>query len=106
MNIELIEKYLRLAESNWYKKTTISTWIKSYKKPTSMSHKFMKERLISIIMSKQFLEAITKGLQNTAYQNTQSWVKVDIDVFTEDQAIAIRDNKLEDFISSLWIWKI
>jgi hypothetical protein len=54
--------------------------------------------LIALITSGIFIEAIARGV-------TKEWLlNAEYDITTQ-QAIAIRDNKLPEFITNLWIWK-
>ena len=63
--------------------------------------------LYSIICKKSFIEAVAKGLCMEDKIEFSEYSKEElIDDITKDQAIAIRDNKLEEFINNLWIWKI
>ena len=58
--------------------------------------------LHTLITSKPFIEAVTIGLNyQLGYVNSRKWASQDW--ITTQQAIAIRDNKLEEFITNL-LW--
>ena len=66
------------------------------------------KNITDIITSKPFIEAIARGIIEKTKQIQGEWSFLDlnkiIDEITTEQAIAIRDNKLEEFITNLWIW--
>lgn len=67
------------------------------------------ENIIEIITSKPFIEAIARGIIEISRQIQWEWSFLDlnknIEEITLNQAIAIRDDKLEEFITNLWIWQ-
>ncbi len=90
----MIKKYKQFAKDNWYEESGWEQWEEGY------------------IMSKPFIEAVARGIN-------KEWIKIDCDfiywgwsmeasceLHTDDkiafeQAIAIRDNKLEEFITNI-----
>jgi len=123
MNTIIIEQYLQFAIDNWYKKSVAKTWLRHWKNPWSMSHQYMTARLIKIITSKEFIEAIVKWVlkleEEWKYKDTHwiidfnfnnYWLDVTyhIDKFEElieeickIQAIFIMNNKFSEFITNL-----
>lgn len=53
-----------------------------------------------LITSKPFIEAVARGI-NPTMKNWSMWLNIEIDWITTKQAIAIRDNKLPEFINNL-----
>lgn len=58
------------------------------------------ENYCNTITSKPFIEAVARGI-NPTMKNWSMWLNIEIDWITTKQAIAIRDNKLPDFINNL-----
>ena len=54
---------------------------------------------INIITSKEFIEAIARGLHKK--NNYTDWIALSVDILTKEQAIAIRDWDLSNFINNL-----
>lgn len=108
-----IEEFIQFAIENGYEKLTpyrisrLTTYPKG-------------KAFIYIITSKPFIEAIDKGLQDLKYKKAElEWYSIcrtacveinraatmnRIDELTKNQAIAIRDNKLEEFITNILPW--
>lgn len=95
--METIKRYIQFAIDNWYE--------------TQMSlAKIMQEDnynqwyIILLITSKEFIEAVARGVYMWEWTVR---VKIDnvfnkiIDDITINQAISIRDNKLEEFINNM-----
>jgi len=51
------------------------------------------------ITSKEFIEAIARWIYS------KLWYSKWVDIITSKQAIAIRDDRLWEYIINLWIWK-
>jgi len=124
-----LEKYIQFAIDNnlivsWEKITRFDFTTKHhglfmfYKYPNETIDDFFDFNLIELITSKEFIEAVARGVAKknleirTKYEN--DWVIYKwpslvlwedlIDYITSGQAIAIRDNKLEEFIINL-LWE-
>jgi len=119
MKEKLIKQYLKFWIENWYK----LKW-----KLHSITHHFSevniiydevditiqeqykfnltcdKYNLIALITSKEFIEAIARWINKRLHYKI-TYTSWQLDVITTKQAIAIRDDKLEEFIINLWIWK-
>lgn len=105
MNKELAKKYIQFAVDNWYMKNKIQkiiniefldyNWnIIIYSKKYSFNL-----NIIQIIMSDPFITSISKWID----WKTWLWNLLDTKIknITIQQAIAIRDWKLEEFIKNL-----
>ena len=57
--------------------------------------------LSDILTSEEFLSSIARGLQKSPNYEEIPWERLYDDI-THGQAIAIRDNKLEEFINNLF----
>lgn len=95
----MIEKYIQFATNNGYKHKGELENIQRYEKCSSeiLTYKFIK---------KEFIEAIARGIHKE--EKDDDWEIIPLS-FTElditiQQAIAIRDNKLEEFITNLLKW--
>lgn len=116
MNEEIIKEYIQFAINNWYKldrniffeidvkKSVINKSIIYYYDIIFYGRNFDCKivdkkwiNFIELITSKQFIEAIAK------WRNQTYWLNVEIDYITTHQAIAIRDNDLNNFIIKL-LW--
>ena len=110
MNKEIIEKYIQFGIDNWYKPYSFADyqWYESWSDKLIYIDKddFDEywDNLIQTITSKEFIEAIARWLY---IWDKSVRVKIDsvfnklIDDITFEQALAIRDNKLEEFILSI-----
>ena len=101
----------------WYNK-----WIVCIKYIRGKSKWYIQINLIQLITSKPFIESITIGVfdnndllnkySNYYYWDLRYFIDKDLEENLENlsnsicknQAIAIREEKLEDFIINLWIW--
>lgn len=67
--------------------------------------KVTNENYCNLITSKPFIEAVARGIwEKSEWRNKESekiFISVMSDNITTDQAIAIRENKLEEFINNL-----
>ena len=65
-------------------------------------HITIQQNIIACITSKPFIEAVARGINKEEFR-----IEVLIEQITTEQAIAIRDNKLDTFITNLlWTkWK-
>ena len=108
MNNNIIEKYITFWIDNgylWlYPKYEIDTqwWIKLYDEEFidlyhSQTHLFV------LITSKEFIEAISRGLWEIKNPNLKLGIYANqtLDQLTYEQAIAIRDGTLEEFINTI-----
>lgn len=106
---EIAKAYIEFAIANGYKKSTWKTWVEHLSRPGSMSHSHMNERFISIITSKEFVNAIAIGIMN--YSDTynmllwshiiQKGIEQVIGCLLLAQAKGIYEWNLEDVIK--WI---
>ncbi len=108
-----IERYIEFAIENWYRRDLLNPEIRLFTYTCSLlldcRLKWNIElNLIQEITSKEFIEAIARGLID--FQSKGMFgdtYNLDFDdrvrYITFEQAIAIRDNKLEDFITNL-LW--
>jgi hypothetical protein len=112
MTKELIEKYLQFAIENWYKWLPKWTTIKEFRffineKEVFETWSLNTLSITDIITSWPFIEAIFRGWYDK--YDFDKWMRnkfdtywwSDIDKITFAQAIAIRDNKLDEFIKDL-----
>lgn len=105
----MIEKYIEFWFNNWWR------LIHESRNEYYFTDKGLEEVLIDIefeykshyleiITSKEFIEAIVRGLyKNTDYINTQSEWRVDFYQIVHDQADAICDWTLDNFIENI-LW--
>jgi hypothetical protein len=118
--METIERYIQFAIDNGYNTIHEVTWI-VYNTPYSEKVRFLywrehynEEHLLELITSKDYIEAIARGIEKTTISyRSASRVLLDyethaempqdvfIDLITWRQAIAIRDNELETFITNI-----
>ena len=124
--MRMIEKYIQFAIDNWYKfwhsKDFILKWIDFYDFKTQESYNKKSEHwaiyskmlkyelelssffttcyypLNDLITSKEFIEAIARW-----YKKKDTALSFVEDEITIQQAFAIRDNKLENFITNI-LW--
>ena len=121
MNKEIIEKYIKFAIDNWYNE-------KRYFEVDNLWYVYLwsdtveeKNHITKIITSKEFIESITMWVFDnndllSKYSNYYYWdltYFIDRDLeenlknlsnsICKNQAIAIRDGELEEFIINLWI---
>ena len=110
----MIKKYIEFAIENGYDAFIIKA---SYNRSGYMSRWEFEEFsptdesfYTPIITSKPFIEAITRGViknnveLNNYYYYNEDWCYLNLweeDIITIKQSIAIRDNKLEEFITNL-----
>lgn len=99
MTKELIERYLKFAIENWYKWLPKWTTIKEFRffineKELFETWSLNTLSITDIITSWPFIEAIIKWTFKILWNRVK-------DEFTAHQAIAIRDNKLDEFILTL-----
>ena len=105
-----IKEYIQFALNNklslWdnkngiiWKWITFNVWIDSVSF-TNASWWSYYINIIQLITSQLFIEAIARGL-NPNYEIDSPWLYSEIGRITTEQAIAIRDNKLEEYISNL-----
>ena len=127
-----IEKYIQFAIDNWLlnnRTDAFSTyWCKIWEWDFTISFgkKWVQEfieiksfHFTELITSKEFLEAVARGLLKTKKWNyvyfknwfeiliedkKDKWIEILSNRITKEQAIAIRDNTLDDFITNL-LWK-
>jgi len=107
---KIIENYMQIALKNWCNDCSLEymkeVYFDNFQYIVSFedieAEEQWKNSLNSIIMKKSFIEAIARGYEKTKYMNTPEYINVDL--ITNRQAIAIRDNKLESFITNLWLW--
>ena len=93
--MKTIEQTIQFAIDNGYKETTYCKYIKKWYKIHSKEAK-----LIYMVTSKEYIEALARGLLKT--QKESIWrLESTIDRITTTQAIAIRDNKLEEYYKEL-----
>jgi hypothetical protein len=59
------------------------------------------KNITDVITSKPFIEAIARGVLETDFEWKKELLLEVINIITTKQAIAIRDNKLEEFINNL-----
>lgn len=119
MKTEIIEKYIQFAIDNGYK----LWWIEEIDRDFLNSLKENDLMYTFVITSKEFIEAVARGAIKRKplwWEYTIFYSKIDIeryplcdwvnnkevmksiiDDITYYQAIAIRDNKLEDFINNI-----
>lgn len=113
--METIKKYIQFAIDNWYKwnkktlvkelRMHITDWLIFKTKDLNTLW------IWNIITSKEFIEAVAKWLMDDEIIVVFMWGKwinympIEIEHLIDDittyQAIAIRDNKLEEFINNL-----
>ena len=108
MNKEIIEKYIQFAIDNWFKIKKLN--IKKYCLMSNIwawycevyihfdywENNFKNINLIELITSKEFINAVASWIINEYWFCTQETYDLTI-----KQALAIRDNKLEEFILSI-----
>lgn len=114
MNKEIIEKYIKFGIDNWYKLKIQTLWNNEWENAfiwkiysmhcielvsTNIKSLVSERSLIDICTSKEFIEAVARWIQKN--NGGGWWWYFSIEEITHNQAIAIRDWKLEDFI--LWI---
>jgi hypothetical protein len=107
MTKELIERYLQFAIGYWYDKfkAPYNSMIDMINFDLKWNHCF--PNIIETITSWPFIEAIFRGWYDK--YDFDKWIRnkfdtywwSDIDKITFAQAIAIRDNKLDEFIQDL-----
>ena len=102
------EKYIQFAIDNGYELINTSySWLKVECNRIKYLNKdeidYWYDNLIEVITSEPFIEAIARGVsKKVKYETALEW---HIENLTIKQAIAIRDNKLEEFIINLlWEW--
>lgn len=117
MNKTIIEQYIKFAHTNWFRNNeSYSTyWCEIWKWDFTISYWYTRwtafietkyYHFIELITSKPFIESIARGIY---MWDRKIRVKIDdvfnkiIDNITIEQAKAIRDNTLEDYIINLWI---
>lgn len=100
-NNKLIEAYIQMAEKNWYK-NNIQLWVISrwYNDDGSEYVKTI-SNFTEEITSKEFIKAIAISLSDGLLECQVRQSEEDYEYITTEQAIAIRDNKLPDFIQSI-----
>lgn len=98
---EKIAKFVKFAENHWYK-NNILLWTVSMRKEDW----WIKVKCISNIswelISKEFINAITKWLKIKWYSN-YCWM-IDKRILVSDIAYAMYEDNLVWFIDSLWLW--
>lgn len=105
----ITEQYIQFAIDNWWE-NNIKAWVVWY---DIINHNLKDKDNITLITnfienitSLSFIKAIAKWLNNSRLISINPNYWITIDTLTKYQAIAIRDNKLEDFILNfLNIWK-
>ena len=109
-----IEKYIQFAIENRYEKDNYLYFNRYEERRTHWvvfkdieDWEESNENLYEVITSKPFIEAIARGIKYKDYDFNYwmydtNWWNIQ-DKITFFQAIAIRDNKLEEFINNLWI---
>lgn len=127
-----IEKYIQFAIDNWFKVKQIWDFSFAVKTRLQLNWEIISMwnclyyELYELITSKQFIEAIARGIFKdkklfVSYAREKPFIKWEDFSFIKEedyefiykkpltynittlQAIAIRDNKLEEFITNLWI---
>lgn len=123
MEKDIIEKYIQFAHINWFMNNqSYSTyWCEVWKWDFSISYWYNKWNtfietkyfhFIELITSKEFIEAIarwyiktkihsSKALEENINNTINIFLQKYSDKITKEQAIAIRDNKLEEFIKTI-----
>jgi len=115
--METIERYIQFAitdwkfndydwyDFQWYEETHIE-WENYIRLFFSVNDEIINQdikwSIIDLITSKDYIESIARGLLKTDYVNTQSAHRVDEDILTTSQAIAIRDWELPNFINNIF----
>jgi len=94
--MKIIEQYITFWINNWSKKAKI--YHEQEKSKTGLLN--LPLMFIFVITSKDFIEAIAKWLSDDNEIRS-----LEVDRITTKQAIAIRDNKLEEFIINLNLWE-
>ena len=91
MTKEVIDKYIQFAIDNWYDEYDMEWYLfmETLKWP---------RHYVNVITSKEFIEAVARWLMENIWFYDLDKI---INVLTKDQAIAIRDWKLEEFILEL-----
>lgn len=123
--MKTIKDYIQFWIGNWYKFECLQKWELLEKLTVISINKVIINdddwgcayvlNLIELITSKEFIEAIGRGLKEKWWYEDVLWLwgfthKSDFNNFivelTHIQADAIRDNKLEEFINNLLRWII
>lgn len=119
--MKTIERYIQFAIDNWYEKTLGYGFELSSKNEHNISvylnSNWIREsyNIVQLITSKPYIEAIAKGLVKKYNWQTIDWmfwywawefddslnIELEVDEITTNQAIAIRNNTLEEFIENL-----
>ena len=116
MNKEIIDKYINFAIENWFKihllninefylcSKTGAWYCEYYVYFGYGACGFRYINLYELITSKEFIEATARGKEKEA--NDKGWcvlisTRELIEKITISQALAIRDNTLEDFINNI-----
>lgn len=101
--MKTIEKYIQLAIDNGYdfkcKVEIWEDWFKYYSNCTSREV-WVTIGIIKLITSKPFISAIARGINR---KSNKAIYDTNLYRITIEQAIHIRDNKLEEFINNL-LW--
>ena len=106
----MIKEYIEFAIENWYIKWNVDIFI-SYKMITfEVDWGAFNKSILETITSKPFIEAIARGILkkyevNIKRNSYKSAFTTEIEIITTEQAIAIRDWTLIEYITNLWIWK-
>ncbi len=99
MNKEIMEEYIKFWTDNWFKIN--DNWHTFYTLESIMAHNFTET-----ITSKNFIEAIARGVDRIPGKNFPECLSEHIsikDYITCTQAIAIRNETLEEFIKIIII---
>ena len=105
----MIKKYIEFAVNNWFNECNLPKKLRKIKITKTKNRTFVRiiwmpwfcmfYSIQELITSREFIESITRWLKKLDW-----FIVYWIDWFTVDQAIAIRENKLEEFIKELGIW--